>query len=296
MFSGTKTVNSEGTTLLSGILQGKDCLTSADGTKHSGVFALVDNEIVFSLDPINKECKFEGRVISNAGNIGGWHIDENSIYSESVKISGEYFSGSNITRMNRNGTIESLLFKFGLGEGFVRNAFNGSELIKWGKSFITFNAICKNSFVETSGVQMNTEGDIDYRFVENMDWYGSSNIIVQHITTIDKVNDRVSYFALPNTLDIAGATFTILVDAKYSSSSSSSSWYCNAIKLVYGNNGAKIGLGSNVNNTSLGSFYNSEGVAISSRYPVNRNGMVRCTAVAKNGIDGKKYIVWYVNV
>ena len=295
MFSGTKTVNSEGTTLLTGILQGKDCLTSADGTKHSGVFALVDNEIVFSLDPINKECKFEGRVISNAGNIGGWHIDENSIYSESVKISGEYFSGSNITRMNRNGTIESLLFKFGLGEGFVRNAFNGSELIKWGKSFITFNAICKNSFVETSGVQMNTEGDIDYRFVENMDWYGSSNIIVQHITTIDKVNDRVSYFALPNTLDIAGATFTILVDAKYSSSSSSS-WYCNAIKLVYGNNGAKIGLGSNVNNTSLGSFYNSEGVAISSRYPVNRNGMVRCTAVAKNGIDGKKYIVWYVNV
>lgn len=83
MFSGTKTVNSEGTTLLTGILQGKDCLTSADGTKHSGVFALVDNEIVFSLDPINKECKFEGRVISNAGNIGGWHIDENSIYSES---------------------------------------------------------------------------------------------------------------------------------------------------------------------------------------------------------------------
>lgn len=241
--------------------------------------------------------KFLGdNVELRGGDIGGWHIDENTIYSDPVKISGEYFSGSNITRMNRNGTIESLLFKFGLGDGFVRNAFNGSELIKWDKSFITFNAICKNRFVETGGVQMNTEGDIDYRFVENMDWYGSSNIIVQHITTLDKVNNRVSYFALPNTLDIAGATFTIWVDANYSSYSSPSSWYCNAIKLVYGNNGAKIVFGSNVNNTSLGSFYNSEGVAITSRYLVNRNGMVRCTAVARNGIDGKKYIVWYVNV
>lgn len=62
MFSGTKTTNSEGKVLLTGIAQGKDCLTAADGTKRTGIFALVDNEIVFSLDPINKEYLFTGQI------------------------------------------------------------------------------------------------------------------------------------------------------------------------------------------------------------------------------------------
>lgn len=62
MFSGTKTTNSEGKVLLTGIAQGKDCLTAADGTKRTGIFALVDNEIVFELDPMNKQYKFSGKV------------------------------------------------------------------------------------------------------------------------------------------------------------------------------------------------------------------------------------------
>ena len=62
MFSGTKTVDSEGKVLLTGIAQGKDCLTAADGTKRTGIFALVDNEIVFALDPILKEYLFTGQI------------------------------------------------------------------------------------------------------------------------------------------------------------------------------------------------------------------------------------------
>lgn len=238
--------------------------------------------------------KFLGdNVELRGGDIGGWHIDESSIYSDPVRISGDYFSGDNITRLNRDGTVESLLFKFGLGDGFIKNSHNGSELVKWEKSSIVTRAICRKTFVETGGVQMNTEGDIDYRFIENRDWYGSDSIIVQHITTLDKVNDRVSLFALPNTLDIAGATFTIYVDPEYGSYSTG--WYCNAVRLVYGNNGAEIGYGSNVNNTSLGTFFGKDGLGLTSRYLVRRNGIVRCTAVARNGINGEKYIVWYVD-
>lgn len=69
MFSGTKTVDGNGNVLLTGIAQGKDCLTVADGTKRTGIFALVDNKIVFELDPINKKYKFKGRVEVEDGSI-----------------------------------------------------------------------------------------------------------------------------------------------------------------------------------------------------------------------------------
>ena len=63
MFSGTKTVDANGNVLLTGIAQGKDCLTDkATGEKRTGIFALVDNEIVFELDPVNKKYKFTGKV------------------------------------------------------------------------------------------------------------------------------------------------------------------------------------------------------------------------------------------
>ncbi len=65
MFSGTKSADGK----LTGIAQGKDCLTAADGTKRTGIFALVDNEIVFELDPINKKYKFKGRVEVEDGSL-----------------------------------------------------------------------------------------------------------------------------------------------------------------------------------------------------------------------------------
>lgn len=62
MFSGTKSADGK----LTGIAQGKDCLTAADGTTRTGIFALVDNEIVFELDPVMKKYLFKGRVESGA--------------------------------------------------------------------------------------------------------------------------------------------------------------------------------------------------------------------------------------
>lgn len=69
LFSGTKTVDENGKVWLTGIAQGKDCLTAADGTKRTGIFALVNNEIVFELDPINKKYTFKGRVEVEDGSI-----------------------------------------------------------------------------------------------------------------------------------------------------------------------------------------------------------------------------------
>ena len=63
MFSGTKSADGK----LTGIAQGKDCLTGADGNKRTGIFALVDSEVVFELDPINKQYLFKGRIEANGG-------------------------------------------------------------------------------------------------------------------------------------------------------------------------------------------------------------------------------------
>lgn len=59
MFSGTK---DESTGKLTGIAMGRDCLTEADGTKRTGIFALVDDEIIFELDPLTKKYLFRGKV------------------------------------------------------------------------------------------------------------------------------------------------------------------------------------------------------------------------------------------
>ena len=58
MFSGVRSSDGK----LTGIAQGKDCLTDKGGNIRSGIFALVDDEIVFSLDPITKEYLFTGQV------------------------------------------------------------------------------------------------------------------------------------------------------------------------------------------------------------------------------------------
>ncbi len=54
------------TGLLTGIIQGKDCIT-IDGVKRTGIFAIVDGAVVFELDPITKRYIFNGTVNSTGG-------------------------------------------------------------------------------------------------------------------------------------------------------------------------------------------------------------------------------------
>ena len=68
MFSGTKSADGK----LTGIVQGKECLTDKiTGEKRTGIFAVVDGEIVFELDPINKKYRFKGIVEANGGTFMG---------------------------------------------------------------------------------------------------------------------------------------------------------------------------------------------------------------------------------
>lgn len=71
MFSGIK---DEETGKLTGIAQGKDCI-EIDGVKRTGIFALVEDKIVFELDPINRTYKFTGEIEANIGRIGNLRID-----------------------------------------------------------------------------------------------------------------------------------------------------------------------------------------------------------------------------
>lgn len=58
MFSGVKSADGK----LTGIAQGRECLTDENGGKHTGIFALVNDEFVFELDPINNKYVFRGKM------------------------------------------------------------------------------------------------------------------------------------------------------------------------------------------------------------------------------------------
>lgn len=62
MFSGKR--NANGT--LTGVFSGRDCIR-IDGVLHTGIFAVVNNKIIFSLDPEKGLYKFTGRIEADEG-------------------------------------------------------------------------------------------------------------------------------------------------------------------------------------------------------------------------------------
>ena len=62
MFSGTKSIDGK----LTGIAQGRDCIT-INGVKRTGIFAIVDDEVVFEIDPITRKYVFQGDVYAETG-------------------------------------------------------------------------------------------------------------------------------------------------------------------------------------------------------------------------------------
>lgn len=69
LFTGKNTGTAE-EPILTGIVQGDKCIT-IDGVERSGIFALVNNEVVFELDPENGKYKFKGRVEADEGYFRG---------------------------------------------------------------------------------------------------------------------------------------------------------------------------------------------------------------------------------
>lgn len=69
LFTG-KNIGTAEEPILTGIVQGDKCIT-IDGVERSGIYALVENEVVFELDPENGKYKFKGRVEADEGYFRG---------------------------------------------------------------------------------------------------------------------------------------------------------------------------------------------------------------------------------
>ena len=80
MFSGTRDANGK----LTGVALGRDCIT-IDGVKHTGIFALNEDELMVELDPINKKYKFTGEVQATSGALDSITVTNADI--ENVTIS-----------------------------------------------------------------------------------------------------------------------------------------------------------------------------------------------------------------
>lgn len=125
MFSGTKDSSGK----LTGIALGRDCIT-IDGEKRTGIFALVKDEVVFELDPINQQYKFKGTIEADSGKIGEWNIT-----STGLAISGQ--SNANIY-LNINGgkflrinPTEALMYvRNDEGNGIWVTTYGGGDALK----------------------------------------------------------------------------------------------------------------------------------------------------------------------
>lgn len=109
LFTGKNTGTAE-EPILTGIVQGDKCIT-IDGVERSGIFALVDNEIMFELDPENGKYKFNGEVNATSGvfkNIkspnDSFRIKENG----EIEIVGKVSTSSNGTRIEIDPATNSL--------------------------------------------------------------------------------------------------------------------------------------------------------------------------------------------
>lgn len=109
LFTGKNTGTAE-EPILTGIVQGNKCIT-IDGVERSGIFALVDNEIMFELDPENGKYKFNGEVNATSGvfkNIkspnDSFRIKENG----EIEIVGKISTFSNGTRIEIDPVTNSL--------------------------------------------------------------------------------------------------------------------------------------------------------------------------------------------
>ena len=94
LFTGKNTGTAE-EPVLTGIVQGDKCIT-IDGAERSGIFALVNNEVVFELDPENGKYEFNGKV-STSKNGKRIELDaENAavlMYDANNNLVGEIYFG-----------------------------------------------------------------------------------------------------------------------------------------------------------------------------------------------------------
>lgn len=101
MFSGERDPD---TGKLTGIAQGKNCIT-INGVKRTGIFALVENEVVFELDPTTRKYLFKGRIEAEEGYFSGEMLS-NSIKTHGINVNDNFIVYED-GRVNLTGNLES---------------------------------------------------------------------------------------------------------------------------------------------------------------------------------------------
>lgn len=109
LFTGKNTGTAE-EPILTGIVQGDKCIT-IDGVERSGIYALVENEVVFELDPENGKYKFNGEINATSGVFKNIKSPNDSFKINEVgniEIVGKVSTSSNGTRIEIDPATNSL--------------------------------------------------------------------------------------------------------------------------------------------------------------------------------------------
>lgn len=109
LFTGNNTGTAE-EPILTGIVQGDKCIT-IDGVERSGIYALVENEIMFELDPENGKYKFNGEINATGGVFKNIKSPNNSFRineAGDIEIVGKISTSLNGTRIEIDPDTNSL--------------------------------------------------------------------------------------------------------------------------------------------------------------------------------------------
>lgn len=221
-FFGTKDDKEQ----LTGILLGDKVMVN--GVERSGIFALVDNDVVFELDPISGKYKFSGEVKATNGSIGGWTISDDGISSEEIEQSSDRSICKNQTILKKDGTISGNLLKVSLDGGLIRTNLWDYPIMEWSERKLDIHAIVSTPF-ESGYIEQPSlrpiGGDPNIvRFTRR-----TSNMMLQpSFLSSDSGRNNVVYYRLPTNLEFNGVTFRF-----FNPATRISTWKaCNAV-LIY---------------------------------------------------------------
>lgn len=185
MFSGTKDSNGK----LTGVAMGRDCLTGADGTKRTGIFALVDDEVVFELDPVNKKYKFKGEVFANKGTFTG------TVNANDGVIGGFEIEGSGLKNISGRDAMISVQTDSGDHQrqaalGNTLSAMVGFDVSAYMSATGNWNSFNRALMLRASGSTMR----------KDMMFGGYCNLCIDAIGGVDWKMDKNDHWSMPGVL------------------------------------------------------------------------------------------------
>ena len=168
---------------------GRDCLTGADGTKRTGIFALVDDEVVFELDPVNKKYKFKGEVFANKGTFTG------TVNANDGVIGGFEIEGSGLKNTSGRDAMISVQTDSGDHQrqaalGNTLSAMVGFDVSAYMSATGNWNSFNRALMLRASGSTMR----------KDMMFGGYCNLCIDAIGGVDWKMDKNDHWSMPGVL------------------------------------------------------------------------------------------------